>query len=239
MGRILMLLLTFTWSVAWTQETAEPATEKGAFEFSIYASPNYSFRSLSTAESELEPLVDVRNGREKALFGYALGIKTYYNVNDALQFSLGLGYSLKGFQTTDIDFQIDPPDPSFPYESGYFVYKYQYLDLPLEGVYRVQSKKIDFYFHFGVMPSVYINETITSHLKENSGKTVSNETDSTVDNSRLIFSGLVGLGASLQLGPSTHLDIGPIFRHGITAITDAPIKGYHYSLGLEANLRFN
>lgn len=221
-----------------TQKTDSSAVRKKSIGFTF--SPDYCYRTLRS-DSSSQWIADSRNKREIPKFGYTIGLNFSLKLNKRLSLETGILLSDKGEKTEQtslgyISGQQVTSDQAIYYN---FNYHYIYCDIPIKANYYILTKKAKIFLTAGVSSNIFLFQNVGTVLEYMDGH---KERNSSFDNSgfyRINLAVLAGLGFEYALSDKLHMKFEPIFRHSLTSIINAPIKGYLYSVGMNSGVYYS
>ena len=234
MVRLILFFMLMPMAI-YCQNTDSP--NKSKFSIGITFSPDYCYRILKSNDSDSKT-IEYRDSIEVPKFGFTTGFAFLYNVNNRFNIEAGLLFSDKG-EKSKID--LGPnllSDPSQPIKVS-ATNSYQYLDIPIKANYSIIDKRLRLFISAGISTNVFLIGKETFIAEYEDGSTKKRSHDFSVDFSKINFAALVGLGLDYDLTNKVRIRIEPIYRRSINSIIDAPIKGYLYSVGLNAGVFVN
>jgi opacity protein-like surface antigen len=237
MKKFIVLFFLIAPFTSFSQSQDSVKTKK--FAIGLVFSPDYCYRTLKPdASSAAQYAASYRNGNELSKFGLTTGLGFLFHMNRRLTFETGIFYSDKGEKSKDIDLGPPGQDPLIG-QSMNATWHYRYLDIPVQINYFLLTKRFKLFVTGGVSMNIFLSEKVTQHMNFSDGHTTT--TTNTVLNPGFIplnFAAVAGLGASYDLNKHFTLRLEPVFRHSITTIIDAPVKGFLYSAGLNTGLYY-
>ncbi len=224
---ITAVLLLFTFSI-FGQESTKPVTSK--LRIGIGFSPNYCYRILKATNGQTQTGVELRNETELPKFGYSTGISLIYDLNQTTSLESGILFSDRGEKTKGIDV-VNYDQSNEPIGKAYFNYHYQYLDIPVKLNHFITRGLLMVNVFAGVSANVLLNEFSEIRVEYLNGE----NNEETHHTSNLTFVNLqlmAGIGLEFTVSKKITSRFEPVFRRSITSITEAPIKQYPYSFGM-------
>jgi|TARA_R110000737_G_scaffold17130_1_gene34593 hypothetical protein len=212
--------------------TQESTKKKLIYGFSL--SPNYSYRTLRYSK-DIEYLVISREEYEHPGLGFNTGVFGRYSILEDFELELGLQFSkqthkFKNVPATDaIAFVIGTANTK---------YNYYFLELPFRINYKfINMEKFIVYSSIGASPNILLNSTEKTRIKYNDGsKSKEKNAPALLLPNRIAFSFLLNVGVGYSLNETMQLRFEPILRYSITALSDAPIQQFNYSVGGQFSL---
>lgn len=238
---LIFLFVLFTTSFTFSQETE--STSK--FYLGISTSGDFAFRTLSVAEGNndliLPQLIESRNTREQALFGYRVSGRLGYHLSKHIGLETGLGFSRSGYSTKRQDLFFVAPssqiDPALP--SGWQLKdNFYYVSVPLMANFSFGKNRLKFVTGLGTSFDFLVLSQSTSIKHYEGSKKKRNAVNSTKDFKTFNLSPGVSLGVSYNLKENLSLRLETAFRYGVVEIIDAPITANLWSTGLNCGLYF-
>lgn len=238
--RRLLILLTFIPLTTFCQNTDTIVTKK--LSIGLTFSPDYCYRILKPDASG-KWIAENRDTREIPKSGYTTGLNLALNISKRITLEAGLLYSDKGEKTkTNAPIWVTSsgqpdPDPALPTKIT-FIYHYIYLDIPIKANYYLLTKRVKFFLTAGISANIFLKQRITSIFEYNDGHTSTKSSSGNNAYEKINLAFTAGLGLGYDLTKKLYLKTEPTYRHSITPIIDAPIKGYLYSVGLNTGLYY-
>lgn len=232
-----LLIYPFTF---FSQKKDTTATKKHFIGFTF--SPDYCYRTLKSNSSS-QSMADYRDGVEIPKFGFTTGVNLKLKITKRFSFETAILLSDKGEKTenTSANGFIAPTnqvDPLLPLYVRYN-YHYMYFDIPIKANYYFLTKKTKIFLSAGVSSNVFLFQKAGTVLEYMDGHKERNSSFGNPGFSRINLALLAGFGFEYAFSDKLHLKIEPIFRHSITSIIDAPIKGYLYSVGMNSGIYYS
>lgn len=200
----------------------------------INFSPDYSHRTLKPADpnSPANVVKDIRDGIEKAKFGYTTGLTACINMTKYVALETGLQFSNKGYRTKNRNLVYEnPASPSDPTQAS-FRYNYDYIGIPLSLKFSLGKGKARFVSGAGFTTNFLVSARQTANFTYADGTTQKKRQSSAYDFKRIDVSPMLSVGISYQLTNNLQISAEPTFRYGLLKIIDAPIAEHLWSAGL-------
>jgi hypothetical protein len=206
-------------------------------------SPDYCFRTIThTDNSYISNFIyDTRNKIEQPKLGFTSGINVCYVFTKHLSVDLGIQYSNKGYQTENEALIYPTPGSVAAYNlptSGRFVYRYNYIDIPLKANFVFGKKKLRLITGVGLTTNIFINETNSFIGKYSNGSSFRNSGTSNYGHTRVNLSPTISCGIDYKINDKMFFRVEPTFRYGILSTVNAPIAEYVWSAGLNVSYYF-
>jgi len=235
MKKLLIFLLTFLPLISFCQNYDAPNANKIAIGLTY--SPDYCYRTIKT-DTSLQCLANLRNNDEIPKYGYTTGLNLALNFNKRFALELGLLFSDKGEKTKKYNLIGNQPDPDLPTKIT-FISHLLYLDIPIKVNYFILTRRTKLFVLAGVSPSVFLTQKTTSIAEYSDGSTKTNTSSGASGFSKINLTFIAGFGVSYDLTKTITLKIEPTYRRSITPISNALVKEYLYSMGLNTGFFFN
>jgi Outer membrane protein beta-barrel domain len=208
----------------------------------IMASPDFSYRRLSSDNPADDFLIQIRSSEQSAIY-YRLGIAYVAAITPRFSTKIGAQFANMGYKsrkTTGLQWPSENqngtwvPDPTLPHEQQ-FIYQYRYLSLPVLLRYQQPStRRISWYLEGGLSFNAYLDTKEIS--KTDIGRTSINGRTDQFENINYGFN--AGFGASYRLTEHWALFAQPTFRYFFTSlIANSTLNEYLYSGGLEVGMK--
>lgn len=209
-------------------------------------SPDYCYRILQAAVPDKVVFVKMYNDLEVAKFGFTSGINLAFNISKRVVVEAAILFADKGYRTKEQTYVFFSPigkpgiidtNPDLP-EKGRFIYNYNYIDVPLKINYYILTQKLKWYVTAAIAPAIFINSTITSHVRYRDGhfKSKTSSTTSSTKCTPINWTGLIGIGCSYNLSSRLYFKLEPTYRRSLTPINKYQFKEYLYSAGLTTGI---
>lgn len=213
------------------------STQTERIRLGITYSPDYCYRIIVPDNSPTsQSITEWRNSNEIPKFGYTTGITLFFPLSHRLLIETGVLFSKKGEKTKQIDVSfINSPGGTIQPMHIAYNYHYHYLDIPLKLNYYI-LKKPSIFISGGISTNLFLQEKTTSTIEHSDGSNTNSTQPVNSELNMINLAGMIGIGFESAFGKRLSFRIEPIFRHSITSIIDAPIKGYSYSLGMNFGL---
>ena len=246
--KFVLLLLLLSTTAAFAQEPALARTEK--WTVGAFFSPDYAFRTISTDSSGIsQTILDGRNEREVAKFGYTTGFRLTRQLGRRLRIESGVLFSNKGEKTKPMEntgFSDSINQAFFPNlddlaDEVTITYYYYYLDIPIKVNYYLPiSGNIDFFVSGGLSANLFLQHGTTTR-SEKDGEVTRSRTPTTFDIFQPVnVSVNLGFGATYWLNDLVTIRAEPEFRHSLHSIVDSgTIDSYLYSAGINLGIFYH
>lgn len=211
----------------------------------VIASPEYSFRLLSNADSEDNP----DRTQERGKFNYRAGINYTYKKSERIWMKTGIRYVRTGYILQDEDDLMWPqefdtltgeytPDPTLPHELR-LSKDYLFIEIPLAARYILQRRNLTTFLEAGFSPHVYLT-TRTREITDLYELTEYKREESEEFN-KVQLVGTASIGFSYKIGERLQILAQPTFRYHLTKLllTDSPIKEHLYNVGVDLGLSYS
>jgi len=230
-----IIFFLFIGSTFFSQQIDSIQTER--IRLGITYSPDYCYRIIVADNNPTsQSITEWRDSIEIPKFGYTTGINLFFPLTDRLSVETGAQFSKKGEKTNKIDVSfINSPGGSIQPINIAYNYHYYYLDVPLKINYYI-LKKPAIFISGGLSANLFLQEKINVTSEHSDGAITTSTSTRNSELNMINLAGMIGIGFESALGKKLLFRIEPIFRHSITSIIDAPIKGYSYSLGMNFGL---
>lgn len=250
MKRIVYLLLFISnIAIAQNEDTAPDKKSYNKFLIGLSASPDYTYRTLSSDGSlNSDAIKDYRNETEKSKIGYTFGLNFNYNFSRKFGLITGVLFSKKGYKTdvgvltfgdqTHLRRYIRAPnDPRFP-QTTELIYNHYYLDIPLKVTYKMGQGKIRFIGGLGITTNILIKSTSKIFSEyQNGDKEESTRSISGTFN-QLNLSSVISFGVERNFKNKHVIRIEPNFNYGLLKIIDSPVNARLWSVGINFSYYF-
>ncbi|HXU27194.1 MAG TPA: outer membrane beta-barrel protein [Bacteroidia bacterium] len=242
MKKLLALVFIITSVFVYAQDSTK--TKKvSRFFIGVNFSPDYCFRTLKNTDgSTISAIIyDHDNKIERAKFGFSSGINACYIITKHISVDLGVQYSNKGYQTEEQALIYPTPRSATIYNlptSGKFVYRYNYIDIPLKANFIFGKKKLRLISSVGLTTNIFISETNSFVGKYSNGSSFKNSSTSTSGQTKVNLSPTVSCGIDYKVNSRMFFRIEPTFRYGVLSTVDAPIAEYIWNAGLNISYYF-
>ena len=212
----------------------------------INFSPDFSYRTLfnNDGNSFNNVIIDSRNERELAKFGYTFGLNFNYNFNKNIGFGTGLLFSNKGYQASFTNLFFGNVNQGFGNtivsttpQSLKFYDNFYYLDIPIRGIFSFGKGSFRFITSIGVTTNILIKSTTTSVTEYNDGST-SKTTQTAGGYNRVNISPQISIGVEKKIKNRSYIRLEPTFRYGLLNIIEAPITAKLWNAGLNISYYF-
>lgn len=177
-------------------------------------STDVNYRTLNVRnESFYKSMASYRRDVELPLLSYSTGVLAQYHFSSQNTITTGIQYSLKGYQTENIDSRQGRDDPSIP-KTIQFKCKYYYIDIPVHFRHYFGSKKVQFVAGFGV------NINLLLDSKQEASYNYDNFSEvETINVSRFMkrynLSPMLSAGINYKVNNQLNVLLEPVFRHQI------------------------
>jgi len=241
MKRLTFLIATIFSLSVYGQDTlkSKPTKDFKRVLIGVNFSPDYCYRTLKNNDGSSSStfVLESRNDREIAKFGYTAGLNVCYNFTNLIGIETGVQYSNKGYQTKMQDLIWGQPDPSLPTKAK-FIYNDNYIDIPLKVNFTFGKKKFRFCASAGLTTNIFINETSTSVQEFSDGDQKKQTSKTSFSYKRIDLSPTVSIGVDYKINNKMNLKVEPTFRYGVLKIIDSPVTGYLWNAGLNISYYF-
>ena len=218
---------------------AQDETTSKKWHFGLFASPDFSFRSLAGNTGTSAQIAGTRNGFELPKIAFTAGGEVLYRHAEKWSFTGGLQLSIKGDATEVITLVYVspqgpvPPPPGEPTTAQFF-YNSRYIDLPLRADYYFSRKKIAPFITAGISTNIFINERVVSHTGYADGR--KGKSANVAQNGYHRVNPQVQLGGGIDVTlPTGMLRVLPLARMSVLPVNSGSVDGYFYSVGLGVN----
>ncbi len=237
MKKTILLLIVFASFTAYAQDATSVSRISVGFNFS----PDYNYRTIQGNEpgDETGNVIESRNDREIAKFGYTTGFIFSISFSKKVAFETGLQYSNKGYQTKimDLVFEGEPTNSLLP-ARAIFHYSYHYIGIPLklnlffgEGDLRLVSG-------IGVTTNFLLNVQNRNNFEYSDGKKETTKSKGTDGFNKIDVSPMISFGIDYKLTNTIHLSAEPTFRYGLIKTTSTPATENLWNAGVNLGLSF-
>ncbi len=209
------------------------------FSFGVNYSPDYSYRSLHSNNSDYDLAMNQLNDWEVPAFGFTTGLSVRYLANEKFEFESGIQFSDKtyNFDVNKDDFEIpdnglyQPDDPAIP-ERSITKNHFYYLGVPIKLNYYFLQKRIRMYVSAGVSADFFLDAKSKTIMKFSDRTEIHEDFENDYDYNKISLTGLAGFGAETNLSQRFGIRVEPVFRYSFTPILDELVKVNLYSAGL-------
>lgn len=214
------------------------------FSIGLVFSPQYSYRALHAKSDcvSCEDLIFIRDTMEKAKFGYSAGYNFGYQIKERISISFGISFSDKGEKQMCAVAYYDTL-PFYVITPIYHevVYKYKFLDFPVEINYKFPLKNFNLIMLICVSPNFFLSKNAIFKPKLYREKLFLDSVtkDKNLDFNPVNFSVIVGVGLE-YVNKKMSFGVYPKFNRDLTpsALLFDKIKQCQYSLGFENNIKY-
>ncbi len=219
-------------SMSVKSQTEEPKPKK--FSFGVNFSPDYSYRSLHSNNSDYDFAMNQLNDWEVPAFGFTTGLSVRYLANEKFEFESGIQFSDKiyNFDVNKDDWDVpvheDPAIPDRSVTKNHFYY----LGVPVKLNYYFLQKRIRMYLSAGVSADFFLDDKSKSIMKFSDGTEIRETFENDYDYNKISLTGLAGFGAETKLSQRFGIRVEPVFRYSFTPLLDELMKVNLYSAGL-------
>jgi hypothetical protein len=200
--------------------------------------PKYSFRSLKSATGNGKIVVEARNKNELPMLAKSFGLVVDYFFSKKIGLGLGLSYSENAQQTQPTTIAtVTPQGFGGGTEELYFVYKTNFIDIPLKLNYVIFDKKVvTLYTTLGIVNNIYFNQSTMLYKTNLSSNTTSkSKSASTVSVNPYSVSFLVAAGIDFNV-KKIKIRLQPSYDRFLTSATNGDIKTYYYNVSLNLGI---
>jgi hypothetical protein len=242
MKKLFVFVFIITSVFVYAQDSTK--TKKASrFFIGVNFSPDYCYRTIKhTDNSYLSDFIyDTRNKIEQPKLGFTSGINVCYILTKHISLDLGLQYSNKGYQTKNETLIYPTPGSAATYNlptSGRFVYRYNYIDIPLKANFVFGKKKLRLITSVGLTTNIFISETNSFIGKYSNGSSFRSSSTANYGLSRVNLSPLISCGIDYKINNKMFFRVEPTFRYSILSTVNAPITEYVWSAGLNVSYYF-
>ncbi|MHB8259298.1 MAG: outer membrane beta-barrel protein [Bacteroidia bacterium] len=218
---------------------------KKKFYIGAFISPDYSYRSLYNNTGIAKTIADIRNTIEIPKFTYTVGLDFLYQVNKRIALNLGIDYSIKGEQTSNITYTFGPPPRrGMVYNSsyqaptnGYTKYNTTYIDIPLRIDIYLSKRKVAPFITTGVSTNIFLYEKDIAYLTYADGHHATSSSTGSYGFYKVNPQFQLGGGIDISFKKS-RLRVLPIARVSVLRVNSGTINDYFYSFGLGVSYLF-
>jgi hypothetical protein len=242
MKKLLAFIFIVTSVFAYAQDSTKTKKTRRFF-IGINFSPDYCFRTLkNNGGSSIDAMIyEGDNKIERAKFGFTSGINVCYIFTKHISIDLGVQYSNKGYQTEENPLTFGTPRgvvyTNLP-TSGKFVYRYNYIDIPLKANFIFGKKKLRLISSIGLITSVFINTTNSFVGEYSNGSSFKNSSTTSSGYNKVNLSPIISCGIDYKINDRMFFRVEPTFRYAILKTVDASIAEYVWSAGLNVSYYF-
>ncbi|MBK9075849.1 MAG: PorT family protein [Flavobacteriales bacterium] len=210
----------------------------------VSGGPDHCFRTL--ADNGGNPfaglIIDLRNDLEIPRVGHSIGADILFHLSEQWSVVSGVRYSDQGYRTEEITSfaTVDMPegDPAIPLKGIQSVYHYRYLSVPVVGQFRPGKGRLRFASALGVSADFLLTATETVRKRweddlERESKSLDRENYNPVS-----LSGRAELGGTYRVVRRLELCAAIVGLYQLTKLTDTPITGYLWSVGVQCGIRY-
>lgn len=238
---VIPFILFVLFSFSGKSQTEEPKPKR--FSFGVNFSPDYSYRSLHSNNSDYDFVSKQLNDWEVPAFGFTTGLSVRYLANEKFEFESGIQFSDKtyNFDVNKDDFVIpdngiyQPDDPAIPDRSVTRNHFY-YLGVPVKLNYYLLQKRIRMYVSAGVSADFFLDDKSKSFMKFSDGTEIRETFENDYDYNKISLTGLAGFEAETKLTQHFGIRVEPVFRYSFTPLLNELMKVNLYSAGLNLEL---
>lgn len=232
-----MLLLLSGDSLA--QESLDREEQK-KLQYGFSLLPDFSYRSLkSDSDSDSDQnkfIINSRNEMEIGTISLSGGLNILFKISEHLSLETGVLYAQRGYQTKEIDAFIMVYTPDIP-EKVKFVYRYHYVDIPINASVTLGKKKVRFVGGLGVSANIFVAQTTISYSVF-TNQTLKDRSTSYSGIRRFNLSTHAFAGASVHINERSVFRIEPTLRFNAFKVVDAPIAERLWNTGIHARYFF-
>jgi len=236
----------------------ESKSLRGKFSISIYATPQYSFRTVydNSSYAVRDMGKTYFNKHEKGSFGFSTGLQLFYTFNSRWKISGGIEYvrHIQHMEINGFDLKTDNQNGYYAYssigrddlainsslpinDSGFLksYRNYSFINIPVS----VEYSLIDNFFITVGLSYNFLVSTDINWQAEDYGGDFSITTGNIAGIKTNSFSFIIGAGYEKSLSSKFSLVINPQFTTFITSITkEMPVKTYPFTFGLKVIVRY-
>jgi len=234
---VIPLILFVFLSFSVKSQAEEPKPKK--FSFGVNFSPDYSYRSLHSNNTDYDFVSNQLDDWEVPAFGFTTGLSVQYLANEKFEFESGIQFSDKtyNFDVNKDDFVTpndglnQPDDPAIP-DRSITQDHYYYLVVPVKLNYYFLQKRIRMYVSAGVSADFFLDDKSKSFMKFSDGTEINETFENDYDYNKISLTGQAGFGAETKLSQRFGIRVEPVFRYSFTPLIDELMKINLYSAGL-------
>ena len=197
----------------------------------INASLDYNYRMLSKTidNSYLNTFITQRDNIEHPKIGYTAGVTLQYQFTRHLALATGANYSLKGYETKNLQYRMLDTANQPQYYPAYQGFIFKYIDIPIQLRMSVGHKSVQFIYGFGVNLNVLLESRFVSDFEYyNYQKNI----NTTKNYQKLNISPTIYLGIKYAPTAKINFLFEPTLRYQLLKNIDAPITERLYNVGL-------
>ena len=233
----LLFILLFLPAYLWGQ------SEFYKIQIGASFSPDYDYRTLKSTGKENEKItakgtVDLRNDYEVGKFGYTTGISAIYNFSALFGIELGVQFSEKGYQTkVTKPTPMEKNDPAIPTNGWNFIYKYEYIDIPLKANFTFGKSRLRYIATAGFAANFLIEEKETTVMKFSEKTKKETYIRTSPYNNKFNISPVIGAGVEYNITNKISIRAIPNFKYGLMKIYDNPYMTTHlWNAGIDIGI---
>lgn len=234
---VIPLILFVFLSFSVKSQTEDPKPKK--FSFGVNFSPDYSYRSLHSNNTDYDFVSNQLDDWEVPAFGFTTGLSVQYLANEKFELESGIQFSDKtyNFDVNKDDFVTpnvglnQPDDPAIP-DRSITQDHYYYLVVPVKLNYYFLQKRIRMYISAGVSADFFLDDKSKSFMKFSDGTEINETFENDYDYNKISLTGQAGFGAETKLSQRFGIRVEPVFRYSFTPLIDELMKINLYSAGL-------
>lgn len=197
----------------------------------INASIDYNYRMLSKTidNSYLNTFISYRDDIEYPKIGYTAGIALQYQFTRHLALATGANYSLKGYETKNLQYRMLDTANQLQYYPAYQGFIFKYIDIPIQLRMSVGHKSVQFIYGFGVNLNVLLESRFVSDFEYyNYQKNI----NTTKNYQKLNISPTIYLGIKYEPTAKINFLFEPTLRYQLLKNINTPITERLYNVGL-------
>lgn len=234
---LVLAFLSLKFAMAQDSTSVKPKDPIRSIEIGVMFAPSYSSRTYtynSDWGASDYPGVDRNKAGDKPLFAPDLGLRISLILHQNVGVEFGVGYSQKGYQHDAIQSGLAS---SNTYKSYDFIYRYQYIDVPVKLVLRTSGSKVRFRASLGLMTHVLVEAKKIRVIDPLSGKSYKRIEE--MDQNPINLSPVVSAGIDVSVTPKFGLRLEPRFQHQLFKNSNEPLELRFWSAGVALTAYFN
>ena len=231
-----------------TSAMCQAATDRSSWAIGVHGSMDRCFRALlnGTGDDARARIIRYRNERESWRIGWSFGVDATYALDATSErwlLTTGIQFTDRGYLfegETDL-ISTDGVDPTIPSDHLHMDYRYHFRYLSVPAMLHFSSGKgrlrvepglgawVDFLLsQYGILRNDFNGTVQTSRIADN-----------ITEFRKVSATACVELGTRLRLSEQWSIRFGPHGRIQMTALADAPIKGYLWEVGFFAGVHYH
>ncbi len=231
---------------------------KKRFSISIYATPQYSFRTLIPNTAYSVPDMDKTyfNEHEKGSFNFSAGVQLSYELNKKWIITTGVEYAQYSQKMKISSFYLTTDN-----QNGYYAYTsigkddliihssipisdtnflesskiYSFINIPVDIEYKLSK---NFFLTGGISYNFLVSTDVNWQAEDYNGDfTITTNNITGIKESN--FSFMIGIGYEQSIGSKFSFVVNPRFTTFITSFTkEIPVKTYPYTVGVKLGVKY-